>query len=116
MYEILFRGVQGESGTGRFSVSFPRQKLRGGFAGEGSGRWAKQWLLLLCSTGSASEGAAAVPCLPSQPPSGSTQTRPVPQPSQLRISEELAVFSFHLYLLLSASPLLFYLFPFSKDI
>lgn len=35
---------------------------------QGKGRWAKQGLLLLCSTGSASQGAAAVPCLPSQPP------------------------------------------------
>lgn len=35
---------------------------------QGKGRWVKQGLLLLCSTGSASQGAAAVPCLPSQPP------------------------------------------------
>lgn len=68
MYKILLRGAQGESGTRHFSASFPQQKLRGGFAGEGSRRWAKQGLLLLCSTGSASQGAAAVPCLPSQPP------------------------------------------------
>lgn len=114
MYEILLHGVQGESGTMHFSASFPQQKLRGGFAGEGKVGEAGAVAAVQHGLRITRSSSSALPALPAS--SGSAQTCPVPQPSRLRTSEELAVFSFLLFPLLSASPLLFYLFPFSKDI